>query len=87
MFADHGFWTRMLRPFIKAISKVALPDTQVIFRNSEERDAFIKQGLASRKSSCVIRSSGVNVEGFPPVPEPRGKPVVVLAARMLWEKE
>jgi glycosyltransferase involved in cell wall biosynthesis len=86
MFADHGFWTRMLRPFVKGISKVALPDTQVIFQNSEERDAFMKQGLASRKSSCVIRSSGVNVEGFSPLPEPRGKPVVVLAARMLWEK-
>ena len=86
MFADHGFRTRMLRPFVKAISKVALPDTQVIFQNPEECDAFIKQGLASRDSSCVIRSSGVNVEGFSPVPEPRGKPVVVLAARMLWEK-
>jgi len=86
MFADHGFRTRMLRPFVKAISKAALPDTQVIFQNPEECDAFIKQGLASRDSSCVIRSSGVNVEGFSPVPEPRGKPVVVLAARMLWEK-
>lgn len=33
MFADRGFWTRMLRPFVKAISKVTLPDTQVIFQN------------------------------------------------------
>ena len=86
MFAGHSFRIRMVRPFVKAVIKATLPHTQVIFENPEERNAFINQGLVSRKSSCVIRSSGVNVERFSPVPEPLGKPVVLLAARMLWEK-
>jgi glycosyltransferase involved in cell wall biosynthesis len=86
MFADQSFWTRTLRPFVKAISRMALLHTQVIFQNPEDCNTFVKQGLASRESSYVIRSSGVNVERFSPVPEPRGKPVVVLASRMLWEK-
>jgi len=86
MFADRSFRIRLLRPFVKAAIKVALPHTQVIFENPEECNAFVEQGLASRKSSRVIRSSGVNVERFSPLPEPLGKPVVVLAARMLWEK-
>ena len=86
MFTDQGFRTRTIRPFVKALSRMALPCTQVIFQNPEDFNTFVNKGLASRESSCLIRGSGVNVERFSPVQEPPGKPIIVLASRMLWNK-
>jgi glycosyltransferase involved in cell wall biosynthesis len=39
-----------------------------------------------RAETILIRGAGVDLDRFSPEPEPEGPPVVVLVARMLWEK-
>ena len=41
---------------------------------------------ASYDHPVVIRGAGVDTEAFRPGPEPTGTPVVVMAARLLWDK-
>ncbi|MEW6616666.1 MAG: glycosyltransferase family 4 protein [Thermodesulfobacteriota bacterium] len=43
-------------------------------------------GLVSPKRATLIRGAGVNPNVFASRPEPEGAPVVILAARMLWDK-
>jgi glycosyltransferase involved in cell wall biosynthesis len=57
-----------------------------IFQNPEDRDSFLKAGVATPEQSVLIRGSGVDIEKFRPSPEPAGPPVVLMASRMLWDK-
>lgn len=58
----------------------------VIFQNPDDRDAFISSGLLNPGQAALIRGSGVNMDRFSPAPEPEGEAVVLLSARMLWNK-
>jgi glycosyltransferase involved in cell wall biosynthesis len=57
-----------------------------IFQNPEDRDGFIAAGVATPEQTVLIRGSGVDIEKFRPSPEPEGPPVVLMPARMLWDK-
>ena len=60
------------------------PNCAVIFQNDDDRRVF---GSAIRtKRIELIRGSGVDLTRFRPTPLPSGVPVVVLPARMLWDK-
>jgi glycosyltransferase involved in cell wall biosynthesis len=72
--------TRALRWALRTSS------SRVIFQNDEDRDLFVRESIAAPERSLVIRGSGVDVKRFTPSVEPSGEPVVVLAARMLWDK-
>lgn len=58
----------------------------VIFQNPDDRDALINLGVVSQKQVKIIRGSGVNTDQYIFTPEPAGKPVVVMAARLLKDK-
>ena len=60
--------------------------TQVIFENSEDQAAFLQNGFIRPENGNLILGVGVDTGHFKPVPEPDGNPVVLLAARMLWDK-
>jgi len=59
---------------------------KTIFQNPEDREFFISAGIVQPADAVLIRGSGVNLDAFPPLPEPNGVPVVTLPARMLWDK-
>jgi glycosyltransferase involved in cell wall biosynthesis len=81
-----GLAKRMLRAFVEAWYRLSLRGTQVIFDNDEDKDFFAARGLVSQNNAHVIRSAGVDVDTFIPMPEPEGTPVVILAGRMLLDK-
>jgi glycosyltransferase involved in cell wall biosynthesis len=60
--------------------------TKTIFQNPDDREFFMKLGIVDSKNAVLIKSSGVNVKSFLPLPEPTGVPVILLASRMLWDK-
>jgi len=62
------------------------PRSRTIFQNPDDREDFIKMGIAREGVTVLIRGSGVDCTAFPPVPEPEGVPVVALPGRMLWDK-
>jgi glycosyltransferase involved in cell wall biosynthesis len=75
-----------LRDFIKLFYRLVLNNTWVIFQNPDDRAAFLESHLVDPKKVTLIRGSGVDIRRFSPRPEPPGIPLVVLPARLLWDK-
>lgn len=61
-------------------------DLKVIFENPDDRSHFVERQIIDAASSVVIRGAGVDTGLFAPSPEPADPVVVVLPARMLWDK-
>ena len=85
--SDHRA-AKALRPLLKRLWRMALshPRSRTIFQNPDDRADFTRMGLVHQDVSVVIRGSGVDCAAFLVAPEPAGVPVVVLPARMLWDK-
>jgi glycosyltransferase involved in cell wall biosynthesis len=60
--------------------------TQVIFENDEDRRAFLQFGFIRPADGYLIPGVGVDTSRFVPIPESEVVPIVLLAARMLWDK-
>jgi len=77
---------RLLRGLVKMIYRLVLPLTWVIFQNPDDRSFFMRNHLANPKRIVMIRSAGVDIRKFSPRPEIKGPPLVILPARLLWDK-
>ena len=86
IFMEGGGARRWLRGFIKAAYRFLLHRTWVIFQNPDDRAAFLQDNLVVPERAALIRGSGVDTHHFFPQPEPEGLPLVILPARMLWDK-
>jgi glycosyltransferase involved in cell wall biosynthesis len=62
------------------------PRCAVTFENETDRDYFLTNRLVPKKRTWLIEGVGVDPQRFAPQPEPAGTPVIMLAARMLWDK-
>ncbi len=71
------------RLYIKAFKQKRLA---VIFQNPVDRETLLSTGALRLSDTRMIRGSGVAMSDYPWVPEPSGKPVVVMAARLLRNK-
>lgn len=80
-------WQKVKRRALVELYRQALrhPHCAVIFQNSENRDLFLKKGLATPQQSHLIRGAGVDMSQFHPTPLTQSKQVL-LPSRMLWEK-
>jgi glycosyltransferase involved in cell wall biosynthesis len=57
------------------------------FENHDDERTFISQRIVPRERTRVIPGTGVDCRRFSPVPgKPDGLPIVLLGARMLWDK-
>lgn len=86
VFMDGGGTRRWLRGLIKASYRLLLGHTWVIFQNLDDRAVFLEDHLVDPGCAALIRGSGVDIRQFSPQPQPEGIPLVVLPARMLWDK-
>jgi glycosyltransferase involved in cell wall biosynthesis len=57
-----------------------------VFQNHDQLALFAERGLVDRHRAVVILGAGVDLERFTPTPLPEGQPIVVLPARLLWDK-
>jgi glycosyltransferase involved in cell wall biosynthesis len=87
-FVTRDWRGRILRPLVRGLYRSALRSrgNWAIFQNPDDRQRFIEMGIVAPLRTGLIAGSGVDLERFRPTPEPQGPPVVVLAARMLWDK-
>lgn len=87
-FLGDTWSRRLMQKWVTEAYRFALggKQTQVIFQNPEDCTYFVSQRLVSEQRAYVIRGSGVDIETFQSVPEPEGTPIVLLAARLLWDK-
>ena len=82
-------WTmRAVRWLLHPLLRVALTrERSATILQNRENCQFLVDWRVVRAEDCVlIQGSGVNTSQFAPQPEPSCVPVVILAARMLWEK-
>lgn len=88
IFSSHRWKARLLRPGMRFAFRVALAasNSRTIFQNRDDLALFVSGGLVDSGKAALIRGSGVDVVMFRPLPEPDGTPLVVLPARMIWEK-
>lgn len=88
VFISEGPVARLLRSAVGFALQVAFsrPGSVVLFQNEDDRSLFVSRGLVPREKTALIRGSGVDTVRFAPSPEPEGVPLVVLPARMLWDK-
>lgn len=79
---------RIRRRLVTAMYRAAFKQKRlaVIFQNPDDRDAMLTLRALKPERARMIRGSGVALADYPYVPEPDGKPVVVMAARLLRDK-
>lgn len=88
IFLGDGIKAQLLRRIIKPVYRLALnfPGSGVTFENESDRQYFLNNRLVSAEHTWLIEGVGVDPERFNPKPEPDGAPVILMAARMLWDK-
>lgn len=88
VFLDPSWRGRVLRLGIERAYRFALshPTSATIFQNEDDRSVFVERRLVVPERVRLVRGSGVDMTRFRPAPIPIGEPVVVLPARLLWDK-
>jgi len=87
-FAAEGWKAEVRRRLILAGYRVAFGHTRCwgIFQNRDDAALFERGRIIEAGTYTLVTGSGVDLGEFIASPEPEGTPVVVLAARMLWDK-
>lgn len=88
VFSSTHWRAWLLRPLLLLAYRWLMnpPHGVTIFENPDDLGYFADLGIVDRARSFLIRGAGVDTRCFVPAPEPQGPPLVVLAARMLWDK-
>jgi len=88
VFVAQSGAARARRALVSWLYRMAFSQRRlaVIFQNPDDRDGLLAIGALEKDQARMIRGSGVNLFNYPFVPEPEGKPVVVMAARLLRDK-
>jgi glycosyltransferase involved in cell wall biosynthesis len=83
-----GLKIAVLHRFIKVLFCWALdhPNQTLIFQNPHDRDQVLAITRRPSRETRLIRGSGIDLAECVVVPEPDGTPVVVMAARLLFDK-
>lgn len=88
VFGEEGGANWAVRRIVALLYGVALnhKNGRAIFQNPDDLEQMVTGGLIRGDRATLIRGSGVDLSVFRPIPEPDGEPVVILPARLLWEK-
>jgi glycosyltransferase involved in cell wall biosynthesis len=88
VFTDKQSVPWPVRALARALYRLALghKNSCTIFQNPDDRAFMVDANLVSVERTVVIRGSGVDMACFAPEPETPGPPVVILPARLLWDK-
>lgn len=87
-FSSERHLARFLRPLVKAALKFLLNPfgSRVVFENGDDLGSFSREGLVRSADSVLIRGAGVDPSHFQLALGACQPPVVVLVARLLWDK-
>ncbi len=88
VFLSQGLKARLLRGAAKIMYRLAFahPNCAIIFENDSDRQYLIDKKVITSQRTWLIQGVGIDPECFSPFPEPAGIPVIVLPARLLWDK-
>lgn len=88
LFSSSSLKARLLRPLATLAYRLLLGGRGrvLILQNADDRELFVRRGLAPAAAIRLIRGAGVDTDRYVPRPEPEGPPLVVLPARLLRDK-
>ena len=86
VFTRKNFFTFSIKPFVILLYKIALRNSRVIFQNQQDLDYFTGHHMVDEDQCVLIPGSGVDITKFLLTPQPDGDPLVVLPARLIWDK-
>lgn len=88
VFMADGWKARLLRKCVEWAYRICLSGrrTRVLFENPDDREFFVKGDLVKPSKTVLIPGAGVDPDRFSPRQEPAGEIMVLLTARMLWDK-
>jgi glycosyltransferase involved in cell wall biosynthesis len=88
IFLRSGWQGKLLRTTAMPLYRLALkqPNVGVIFENEVDRTTFLHHRLIQGSQATIIEGVGVDVNRYLPQPEVDGIPLVVMPARLLWDK-
>lgn len=85
LFTSTSKRARLLQAIIRRAFYFLLSRSAVIVQNDDDAAALRDMGVAQQRIN-LIRGSGVNTVDYAPLPEGENVPIVVLPARLLWDK-
>jgi glycosyltransferase involved in cell wall biosynthesis len=88
VFARSDRRARLFRLAIAPVFRRLLnrPNVSVILQNRDNESVLVNARIVTPEKVALIRGSGVDLSQFPLQPESSGRPIVLLASRMLWDK-
>ncbi|KRT53970.1 glycosyltransferase family 4 protein [endosymbiont of Ridgeia piscesae] len=88
LYSHQSLKARLLRFVVGRGLRLALRhrNSRVIVQNPDDGEQLERAGIVARNRQVLIKGSGVDMQAFAPRPEPDGKPLLILASRMLWSK-
>ena len=78
-----GYLRRLVHFALKAL---LFRSGRIIVQNPDDLRLLVDSGTIERSQATLIRGSGADLDRFKPTKEPSGPAVVVMAARLLWDK-
>lgn len=85
LFISTTWRAKMLQIVMRKVLGLLLRGTEVIVENKDDQAVINHIGIADQHLH-LIRGAGVDTLLYAPSPEPKETPLVVLPARMLWDK-
>lgn len=85
LFVSNHQGAKILQSVVRATLGRLLRGTSVIVENQDDQAIIASLGVANRDIH-LVRGAGVDTSMYAPSPEPEGDQLVLLPARMLWDK-
>lgn len=88
LFISSSNLMRAIRPLVRLALRFLLnpPGSRVIFENRDDKAVFIQEGLVRAEDAILIQGAGVNVDLYQLEACKSFPPLVVVPARLLWDK-
>ena len=88
IFTSKNLKATFLKPIVKLCLRFVLagPKCTLILQNIDNVEAIVSLSIVDEKRIKLIKGAGVEIEKFQPSQIPNGVPMVILPARMLWDK-
>ena len=88
VFTSQYAIVRILRPLLTLSLRLFLNPhgSRVVFENSDDLKSFTEAGLVRLDDTVLIRGAGVDPNQFVLTNHTHGLPLVILVARLLWDK-
>jgi glycosyltransferase involved in cell wall biosynthesis len=88
VYTARDRWAGLRRAVVSLAYRMVFSSraVHVVFENRDDLKLFTDERLVAAQRATLVRGAGVDLARFRRNPRPAGPPLVVLPARMLWDK-